>query len=79
MEQPSWPFEYDLSHVWSPDPAVCDGFANAANGWGECPKCGRVLEDHDREGFVPAGANAAVVYLVEGSQLAYGTKDAWNS
>lgn len=54
MEQPSWPFEYSVAGVWSPDDS----------------------EDPDR--FEPDGRPVEVVYLTEGSQLAYGTREAWS-
>lgn len=37
-----------------------------------------ISEGGDIEDFTPAGAEAEVVYLVEGSQLAYGSKRAWD-
>jgi hypothetical protein len=66
MSQQSYPFENAVTGLWEP----------TANG------------DDDDEAFVPAtgrefgeqprdGAAPKVVYLVEGRQLGYGTKDAW--
>lgn len=76
MSQPSWPFEYAVEGTWAPAP-----LADA------CGECGLPEEsevhgadgDHDMESadaFEPNGG-AQVIYLVEGAQLAYGTKTAW--
>lgn len=63
MSQENYPFENAVRGTWSPEPG-----------------------DDDEDGFTPASgrefgeqANAApqVVYIVEGRQLGYGTKDAW--
>jgi hypothetical protein len=79
MSQPSWPFEYDLrSSLFVPaDPGTCS----------ECglpvtePQHDEANEDrfdHLAEApFEPQGGGT-VAYLVEGAQLAYGTKAAWN-
>jgi hypothetical protein len=88
MEQPSWPFEYEVSHIWAPSMpgdgdettcVECEETLRFHDGlWAH-----RDLDEHDPQvdeslwpEFRPAGADAAVVYLVEGSQLAYGTKEA---
>lgn len=78
MSQPSWPFEYSLQDdLWEPP--------TADSGCVECgyPEDGHTEEDADHDfnaydGFEPEGNPAKVAYLVEGYQLAYGTKDAWN-
>lgn len=79
MSQPSWPFEYSVLGTWTPQPKT-----------DACGECGLPEEsevhgsdgDHDMEDgqdFEPNGAPASgVVYLVEGQQLAYGTKGAWD-
>ena len=66
MTQENYPFENALIGAWQPP----------AEG-----------EDEDGNGFTPAdgdefghraGQPVKVLYLVEGRQLGYGTKDAWN-
>ncbi len=82
MNQSSWPFEYSVLGVWESVPQP-----NA------CGSCGRTEEVHDSgddsvlhsfepydvDRFTPSGEKAdfEVVYLVEGTQLGYGTKLAW--
>lgn len=78
MSQPSWPFEYGISNTVLA--SELDGFTPE--------DLKRVHEDEDDEAaynrdirepvFVDRSGEAAdVLYLVEGTQLAYGTKDAW--
>ena len=79
MSQPSWPFEYSLAtDLYIPERVP------------SCPTCGADLvgRDHDEgctqdqdenpvDTFEPEGSPEKVAYLVEGTQLAYGTKAAW--
>lgn len=80
MNQSSWPFEYSVLGTYVPTPAP-----------DACAECGLTATAHiglDEDAahafepygeFSPDGAPAAgVVYIVEGTQLAYGTKDAWD-
>ena len=64
MSQPHWPFEYALAHV-----AVRRDFEESA-------------EDDNDEERRPArdseGRSASDVFIVEGSQLRYGSANAWN-
>jgi hypothetical protein len=75
MEQPSWPFEYSIVGTWAPQPQgpTCHGMADPGHDPSECDECQRAEDAFTPEGSPPAG----VVYLVEGQQLAYGTKRAW--
>ena len=80
MNQASWPFEYSVLGTWTPSPQP-----------DACRECGltataHIGMDEDSEhafepynDFTPEEApEAGVVYLVEGTQLAYGTKVAWD-
>lgn len=63
MEQLSWPFEYSVRGVCcSDDLDPCDGE-------------GGQKDRHPSTGITP---KPACVYLVEGRQLSYGNKDAWD-
>lgn len=71
MTQESWPFENSIrSRLYVAEPT--------------CSICGEGSldhddEDHQAETWTPADAEApdGVVYLVEGAQLGYGNKAAW--
>jgi len=92
MSQPSWPFEYAISHTWaptSPEAEIvcdeCDGLCELDATCDEYHHMNQSLdEDHEPQfedhetSFTPHGNPESVVYLVEGTQLAYGTKTAWN-
>ncbi len=77
MSQPAWPFEYSIIGTWQPEPLV-----------DACDECGQPDEAHDSdsdhnmenpETFEPANTDPEnVIYLVEGSQLGYGSKAAFN-
>jgi hypothetical protein len=72
MEQPSWPFEYSIGGTWAPRTCpTCHGMADPDHDPAECEVC-------RADAFEPAGGTGRVVYLVEGQQLAYGTKRAWD-
>ena len=81
MSQPSWPFEYSIGRtLYVPEdghhftPVTDDDDPDMdADG---CRDCGGDEPDHDT--FVPEGGAERVAYLLEGSQLGYGTKNAWN-
>lgn len=82
MSQPSWPFEYSIAGIWRPEPEskACTECGDAREDHGEFEA--EIPGSHDFEesdrGYSPNDAEASqVVYLVEGSQLAYGTKQAW--
>jgi hypothetical protein len=76
MSQNSWPFEYSVYGTWTP-PADPDA----------CGECGLTATAHgtefvghafERYAFVPKGdPGPGVLYLVEGTQLGYGTSTAW--
>lgn len=70
MSQPSWPFEYSIAGTWTAEPQpTCQGFGPVRDTNDEPPA----------DGFTPAGSpEAGVLYLVEGQQLAYGSKRAWD-
>jgi hypothetical protein len=93
MSQPSYPFEYSIAGTWTPEPPMasitcdeCDGLAEYDRERDEYHHLNDTLDaNHEpvadvNEGhsFTPHGNPENVVYLLEGSQLAYGTKDAWN-
>ncbi len=78
-----WPFEYDISGVWvAPE--------TAAAAIGDCAHCGFAeeheihpehhafeAEEEEDPGFRPFEPDGDVIYLLEGRQLAYGAKQAW--
>ncbi len=79
MHQPSWPFEYSIDGIWIPTST------------GKCSECGYptidIIHNADHDGFdhdfedsfIPEGnSDMGVVYLVEGTQLGYGDKSAWD-
>jgi hypothetical protein len=68
MTQQNYPFENSVVGVWEP-PAT---EKEAEDGEGFAPA------DGDDFGHRGAGPAPKVLYLVEGRQLGYGTKDAWN-
>lgn len=86
MEQPSWPFEYSI------DRAVLLSELNGGRHHryveGEppmsededetCLDCGLPIDAEEHDGFQAADDAAEVLYLTEGTQLAYGTKKAWD-
>lgn len=84
MTQAHYPFEYDIQGTWesAPQPDACGecGLTEA-----EHPKddSGIMLgaDGHELEpygdGWLPSGGVEAV-YIVEGEQLGYGTKAAWD-
>ena len=68
MNQQQWPFEYKVDACVSLD------------------QINEYQDEEGKRGFTPAGRYPgddnhpeAVVYLVEGSQLGYGTKAAWDA
>ncbi len=69
MSQPSWPFEHEFIGVWDPSQSQPSDpppeWDNVEDG-----------EWDDPDAFQPASAEKAV-YIVEGEQLAYGSKLAW--
>lgn len=70
MHQESWPFEYSISGVVSREEFMDedeDGYETVH----DCLKNAQGKERHD-------GANTTDVFIVEGSQLRYGSKEAWN-
>lgn len=80
MSQPSWPFEYSIDGVWLPPERKHGGtsclkspdYDLEEEDGDPCAAC-------DTDGFEPEDPpEAGVVYLTEGTQLAYGTKDAWS-
>ena len=71
MTQQNYPFENALICTWAPDEDGDDVDEDERAG-GFTPADGREF-GHRPEGPVPK-----VLYLVEGRQLGYGTKDAWN-
>jgi len=94
MGQYTWPFEYSIEpRVWAPDPGTetgpCDdcGYPVRMVGGEHHHVDPSYDDDHEpntdswSDGtFEPKDApEAGVVYLVEGSQLGYGSKQAWNS
>ena len=65
MTQQNWPFENGITGLVSVE---------------EMNDTGDEDDDGDEgEGFDPEGNANQVVYLVEGQQLGYGTKQAWNA
>jgi len=93
MTQPSWPFEWSIEHrLYSPSSENGDGGCDECGGLvvmvdGEHHHLNRP-DDEDHEPntdswlgtFQPHGdPEAGAVYLCEGRQLGYGTKDAWNA
>lgn len=63
MTQQNWPFENGITGMVS---------VAEMNDAGD-------EDDDEGEGFDPEGNADQVVYLVEGQQLGYGTKQAWNA
>lgn len=67
MQQPSWPFEYSIAGVVSRD---------EFRGRDED-------EDHDTKGYAEAGTEydekPSDVFILEGTQLCYGSKSAWDA
>lgn len=92
MAQYSWPFEYSIEpNVWAPEPGQQTGPCDDCGAPVEMVdgEHHHVLaaddDDHEPntdswtdEVFEPSGDADAVVYLVEGSQLGYGSKQAWD-
>jgi hypothetical protein len=72
MTQQNYPFENALICTWAPDEDGDDVDEDERAG-GFTPADGREF------GHRPEGPAPKVLYLVEGRQLGYGTKDAWNS
>lgn len=78
MSQPSWPFEYSIEGLWTVEKAEHSGtscerseeYDPDADDEDECLAC-------EADGFEPHEADGDVVYLLEGSQLGYGAKKAW--
>lgn len=74
MEQPSYPFENDIKGLWE-----------SSKESPECPhgdRCNDECECHDwaDDHFHPHGNPAGgAVYILEGAQLGYGTKQAWEN
>ncbi len=67
MSQPSWPFEYDLRGLVAASEIETE--AEGDDGFYQYST-----------GYAPRdGYDGEVVYLLEGAQLCYGTKDAWPS
>jgi len=67
MTQPSWPFESSIKSVVAYGPGTSEFGPDEV----EFPQ--------DEDDFTPAAnPEGKVIYLVEGSQLGYGTKEAWN-
>ncbi len=74
MQQESYPFEYSIQGTWVPLP-LKPHIEECTCGEATYCECGY---DEQGDQFKPKDApKDGVVYLVEGSQLAYGTKDAW--
>jgi hypothetical protein len=65
MTQPSWPFEHSISGVVSRDEIECDPDDEPA----DASNAGRTF-DGGRNG-------TGDVFILEGSQLCYGSKQAW--
>lgn len=64
MTQPSCPFEYATKpYLWTPEQQL-DPNPDS---------------DDPDDVFMPYGDDGSVVYLVEGEQLGYGTKAAWQA
>ncbi len=81
MTQPSWPFEWSIAGVWvaAPQPdacGVCGGTASLHDA-GDLEIYHHSFEPYNE--FIPDGhtGDDEVLYIVEGTQLAYGTKVAW--
>jgi len=79
MTQPAWPFEWSLrSRLYQPtDVEPCAECGSDMIGRGHDDDCGANFGE-DESSFRPTGAEGQVAYLIEGSQLGYGTKSAWN-
>ena len=67
MTQQTYPFENALVGIWAPGE---DGDGDGEEAF--TPASG------DQFGYRGAGPATKVLYLVEGRQIGYGTKDAWN-
>ena len=76
MHQQNWPFEYGISGAW-----FCDATEDDAEAEGEGDD--EAEANNEAHGFQPGGprwggqAPSQVFYLVEGEQIGYGTKVAW--
>jgi hypothetical protein len=84
MSQANWPFEYDITGIWTNAPAP-----------DACNECGLTKKQHptadpydfdahdyeEYDTFTPHGNEdrgyTEIVYIVEGTQLGYGDKAAW--
>jgi hypothetical protein len=89
MTQPSWPFEWSIAGTWTPGPscAHCGGRISLEES--QDPADEPWIHDdggswshfaeppEDMETFTPEGDPKSVVYILEGSQLGYGAKAAW--
>lgn len=86
MAQESWPFEYAIRGTYSVEGSTpCQQCGRAAD---DHPVDGEDVPDdedgHEYDGFVPNGktgpaAGQQVVYIVDGAQLAYGDRAAWEN
>jgi hypothetical protein len=87
MAQPSWPFEYSISGTWEPSRNRCTLCGKAVvleesdESWvheegGSFDHFAEPEDEEQSDDFSPEGASE-VIYLVEGEQLGYGTKRAW--
>jgi hypothetical protein len=85
MTQPSWPFEWSIAGVSgyeNPTCETCDGIGKVESDLdGETEKC----QDCEGKGDEPRGKDfdgdaspTGVVFVLEGSQLRYGDKNAWD-
>ncbi len=89
MSQSSWPFEYSVvgTYTAAPQPDACGECglpaadrAHQLDSDGEY--FGHEYEPYDDDAFQPHGTKTdeealGVTYIVEGTQLGYGTKRAW--
>ncbi|MDP2361960.1 MAG: hypothetical protein Q8O14_14620 [bacterium] len=74
MNQSNWPFEYSICGVASSSD-IAEEETEAARE----RAMGREMGDEDEDGpLKDPEAKPEVIYLVEGSQLGYGNKAAWN-
>ena len=86
MSQPKWPFEYELVGTWLPpreqdQPDTCGDCgaieADEIHTPNDFNEEAHSFEPYQSDAFEPEG-NVTTIYLVEGMQLGYGTKDAWD-
>ncbi len=87
MSQSSWPFEYSIEGTWdvAPNPDACRECGHTEGDHihseeaidSRAPEWQHAHEFEPYESFTPEGGLTECVYIVEGTQLGYGTKTAW--